>query len=112
MKEWSYDFKHAKAQRNVCSGHKLAANIIASDHNTADNLKIHTKKCLNGFNSVDKIMKMATNDDDEIPRWTQQCNHLNLDGIADDTKRVGLVQLMWEGNNHGEKFMQVANMSS
>ena len=53
-------------------------------------------------------MKMVTNDDDEISRWLSQHNNLNLDRTIDDIKRVGLVRLMWEGNNHGEKFIQVA----
>ena len=61
-------FKHAKVQLYVCSGCKLEANVMTSDHTAAENLKLHTKQHLNEFNSVDNIIKMVTNYNKEMIR--------------------------------------------
>ena len=92
-----HDLKHVKVQMHVCSRCKLPDQVITSDHINAEHLKIHTKQCLNKFNSVGKLMKMVENDDNEIPRLLSQCNHLNLDSMIDDIKRLAAVRFMWEG---------------
>ena len=53
------------------------------------------------------MMKMVTNDDNETPRWSSQNNHLNLDIMTDDIKRLGPVRFIRKGNNCGEKFIHV-----
>ena len=43
-KEWSHDLKHVKVQQCVCSGQKLAAQVMTSDYTNNKKLKnAHTK---------------------------------------------------------------------
>ena len=57
--------------------------------------------------SVEKLMKIMTNDDNGIPRWLSQPNNLNLDSMVEDIKGLGPLRFMCEYNNHDEEFIQV-----
>ena len=81
---------------------------MTSDRTAVENLKIRIKQYFNEFNSIENIIKRVRNNDNEIPRWTSQHYHLNLDDIIDEIKRLCPVRFMREGNNHGEKSMKIA----
>ena len=83
-----------KVQPYVCSGHKLAAHVMKSYHINAHNLKIHIKQRLNEIHRVEKLMKKVKNHDNETQRWLSQHNHLILDEIIDDFKRLGPIRLV------------------
>ena len=53
-------------------------------------------------------MKKINNDNNEIPRWLSEHNHLNLDGTTYEIERLGPVRFIWDGDNYGENFIQVA----
>ena len=59
MKEQSHDLNNVKVQLCVYSRCNLASQVMTSDYTNSDNLKIHIKKYLNEFHSVEKIMKIV-----------------------------------------------------
>ena len=81
---------------------------MTSDGSNIMKLDMHVKQCLNEFHKIDQLLKTVTNDTTHIPRWISQYNHLNVDSVIDDIKRLGTLKHMWEGNEHGEKHMQTA----
>ena len=79
--------------------------MTSSDINVMKS-SIHIKQYLNEFNKIDKTIKKVINDKNDNPRWLSQYNHVNVEDIINNIKRLGLVQFMQEGNEHEEKFMQ------
>ena len=82
---------------------------MTSDGSNIMKLDMHVKQCLNEFHKIDQLLKTVTNDTTHIPRWISKYNHLNMHSVIDDIKRLGTLKHMWEGNEHGEKYMQTAN---
>ena len=108
LKENMDILKELKFQPMLCSLHKMISNIMASDGTNFMKLQIHIKQYLNEFHKMDQLLKKLKNETGEIPRWISQYNHLNIDSVIDDIKRMGPLKFMWEGNEHGEKYIQTA----
>ena len=62
--------------------HKLMANLMTTDENNGSMLNIRIKN-LNEINDFDKVIKVLTNDDSNVPRWLSQCDHVNLFNLID-----------------------------
>ena len=70
----------------LCSLCRTISNIMASDGSNLMKMQMHIKQHLNAFHEIDQLVKTLTNDDNHMPRWMSQCDHLNTDGVIDDIK--------------------------
>ena len=59
----SKKLKKNKFEPLIRASHTLAAQIMTSDENNAENMKIHIKLCLNELHTMDLLCKKTTNDE-------------------------------------------------
>ena len=108
LKEDAEKLKKVMVKPLLWSLHEMISNIMGSDGSNVMKLQMHIKQHMNEFHKMDQLLKTVMNDTKETPRWISQYNHLNIDSVIDDIKRLGPLKFMWEGNEHGEKYIQTA----
>jgi len=72
------DLKETNLQPLLRSSYKLAAQVMTSDANNVENVKIHIKQHLNELHKIDQLHKKFSNNDNDKPIWSSQHNNLNL----------------------------------
>ena len=99
------DLKEIHLQPLLRSSYKIAAQVMTSDANNIENVKIHIKQHLNELHKIDQLHKKISNNDNDKPIWLSQHNNLNLlYCLPSDILRNGNVRNFWDGN--GEKGIQ------
>ena len=56
-----------KVQLIICSKYELATSIIILDHENTTDMKTHIKQYLNEFYEIDQLIKIVTNNKNEVP---------------------------------------------
>jgi len=76
--------KNEKVQPILHTSYKLAAQLLTSNEENIDNIKMDIKQYRNKLYEIDKIIKMLTNEQNSKPICLSQYNNVNIPNLLDN----------------------------